>query len=154
MRRPLLLLLLLFLMAGCGSPKPSEALGAEAKLLTQAKVDGATVMLGALSSGEWVLATTNGKDDPNRAVLDLQEGKPLYRLASGIAMVAGRAPEGADRYELLTDERNLLKGKVVDGVYLIAWTTNSAKPAFLLRILNAKGEELYRWPPPGAVPAA
>lgn len=151
MRWPFLLLVLA--LAGCSSPSQSEALGPEARLLVQTRVENAVVMLGALPTGEWVTAVSHGKDDWTRQTMPPQD-QPMPVLSGNVAVVAAKAPAGASSCEALTDERKVVKGKVANGACLIAWLTESGEPAFILRILDAKGNEIYRWPPPGGLPAA
>ncbi|MFZ5814149.1 MAG: hypothetical protein ACOY93_02430 [Bacillota bacterium] len=145
--------MLLILITACGSPRPSDLLGADAELLAQTKVDGATAMVGALPSGEWVTAIARGEAVGSQRMKP-NGNHPMPFHTAGITVVAGRAPEGAVRYELLNESRVVLKGDVRDGVYLIAWPSAVERFAFILRLLDAKGNELYRWPPPGALPAA
>lgn len=149
-----LVALLFVMVTGCASPSPAEVLGPEARLLAQTKADGAVVMLGALPSGEWTLAVSRGDGAVSQSSKPPMT-QPVTFSGKGLNLVAGRAPEGAERWELLNEARQVLKGRVENGVYLIAWPTSAeAKPAFILRILDAKGDELYRWPPPGGLPAA
>jgi hypothetical protein len=151
MRWPCLLLILA--LAGCSSPRQSEVLGPEARLLVQTKVGNAVVMLGALPTGEWVTAVHHGKDDLGSQTMPPQD-QPMPFLSGNVAVVAAKAPDGASSCELVTDERKVVKGKVANGACLIAWFTESGKPAFILRMLDSKGDEIYRYPPPGGLPAA
>ncbi len=146
-------LFLLLLLDGCGSPKPADFLGAEARLLAQTKVGDAVVMLGSLPSGEWVTAVA-GKDGTPTTQTITPQPQPMPFLAQGVAVLTGQAPPGAVRYELLTREGAVLKGKIENDVYLIAWPAASDNPGYILRILNDTDEEIYRWPPPGGLPAA
>lgn len=154
MGRLLVTLLALLLAVGCSSPKPAQLMGPEAKLLAQRRVQGAVVMLGLLPSGEWMTAVVRGKEQVASQTVTPRTDRPMPFIGEGVCVVAGKAPPGAERYELMTETREIIKGKVEDGVYLIAWPTRAESPAFILRILDAEGNELYRWPPPGALPAA
>lgn len=111
-------------------------------------------MLGILPSGEWVVAVIPNEGEIARRVVTVRQDRPTPVVMAGITVVAGTAPLGADRYELLTDTRMVLKGKVENGAYLVVWATESQEPAFVLRILDEKGNELLLWPPSGGLPVA
>ncbi|MFZ5823478.1 MAG: hypothetical protein ACOY94_03940 [Bacillota bacterium] len=129
-------------------------MGPDARLIAQKRVESAVVMLGLLPSGEWTTAVSRGTDRVASQTAMRPADRPMPFIGEGVCVVVGKAPPGAERYELLTENREILKGRVEDGVYLIAWPTQAERPAFILRILDAKGNEIYRWPPPGALPAA
>jgi len=144
--------LLLILLSGCGSPKSADILGEEAKLLAQTKVGDAVVMLGALPSGEWITGIAGDEGTSTQKAVPQLEPTPY--LAQGVAVLSGQAPPNAVRYELLTREGLILKGKIEGDVYLIAWPATSDNPGYILRILNESDDEIFRWPPPGGLPAA
>lgn len=148
------MLMALVLAAGCRSPKPEQVLGPDAKLMAETRVNGAVVLLGRLPSGEWTTAVVRGRDSVVSQTMEPVTDRPMPFIGEGVCVVAGKAPQGAERYELMTETREVLKGKVENGLYLVAWPTRAESPAFILRILDAKGNELYRWPPPGVLPAA
>lgn len=146
-------LLLLLVLVGCSSPKPSEVLDPRATLLVQTKVAKAVVMVGTMPEGEWVIGVHHGDSGPNAVLFDPTETPETF-LDEGVAVVAAKAPAGAATCELLTDQRKVIKGKVANGACLVAWAEESENPGFILVILDAKQNELYRWPPPGGLPAA
>lgn len=155
LRMLVMILSLLLLLSGCaGSPKVNEVLGDGASLVTQTEYGGGVAMLGILPSGDWSVGIAPEGGMAEKRVVTLAVDRPFQEVMAGIAIVAGKAPEGAVRYELLNEDRQVIKGKVEKGVFLVAWPTNRERPAFILRVLDADGNELYRWPPPGSLPAA
>lgn len=154
MRWYLLMFLLVLAVSGCGSPKVTEILGDGATLLVQTKYEGGLAMLGRLPSGEWSVAVVPAKGTVVKETVSPVPNRPFPVLMAGAAVVTGQAPDGAVQVELMTENRQVIKGKVENGAYLIVWPTAERNPVFLLRILDAKGEELFRWPPPGGLPAA
>lgn len=151
----LLLVLLMLTLAGCAPTTRSQApLGPEATVLTRTAVSGGEALLGSLPSGEWVLgAALKGKPAATQTV-QLDQRRPTALVLNGIALVAGLAPDpAAQRVELLNERQELLKAQVVKGAYLVAWPTAEPVPKYIIRVLDAKGKELFRWPV-GTIPAA
>lgn len=152
------LVMLLAVLTGCVSPKGTplqEDLGADVTPVAKLEVEGGVALLGTRPSGEWVIGASRGEKPETVVVPEPGEpGRPLYHVVAKTAVVVGKAPVGAAQYELVNENREVLKGKVQKGVYLIAWPVGAESPAFILRILDSKGNEIYRWPPPGGLPAA
>jgi len=74
---------------------------------------------------------------------------------NGTAVVAGVVQSDRARgAELLTEQGAVIRGTLRDGSYILSWSSPTTPTRFLLRILDARGDELLRWPPSSAVPAA
>lgn len=148
------LLLVLLLLTACSSPNQVD-LGPDVTRLVSREFEGGVAQLGSNPSGEWVLGVNRGgKPETQNLPAPTESGRPIYKILANTAVVVGKAPPEAVQFELVNEARQVLKGKVEQGVYLIAWPTGKESPAFILRILDAKGNEIYRWPPPGGLPAA
>lgn len=147
---------LLSILVGCaaGAPSTADLLGSDVSEVTRAELKDGFAVLGRKDSGEFVVGVMR-KGSTGRVVpLELEAGRPAVELVDGVALVGGLLPVSeAQRVEVLTENRLLLKAPVRNGAYLVAWPADSW-PRLLLRALDAKGEEVFRWPPAGGLPAA
>lgn len=128
---------------------------AGSKLLTSARVEGAEIRLVETNSGHLValIRTKSGEV----AILQQEESglHPIRGWVGGVQVVAGATPEiPGPRYEVLTAEGKVLKGKLGANWFIVAWPSPASTPRYLFRILDEKGIERYQWPPTDRSPVA
>lgn len=147
-------LLMSLLIGGCGARQPTAVeLAGEGTLLAQAEVQGGLAVLAKEPAGRVVI--TVWKEGTVKGTFWGEGGLkgPLIGMTEGVAVVGGTFPDTrAAQVELFTPETKVLKGKMQNGAYLFAWQAKAAPDKLVIRILDEKGIELYRWPP--ALPAA
>lgn len=145
------------LSAGCSARDESPVLPLPegSTLLTDARAEGAQIRLVQTREGR-IVALVRTKSGEMGTLQQEESGlHPVRGWIGGLQVVAGRTPEvPGPRYEVMTAEGKVLKGRLGAKWFIVAWSAPQPTPRYLFRILDEKGIERYRWPPPGRSPIA
>lgn len=156
-RMALLLIAGIVALYGCGSakPRPGDLVGPETRVLLQTGIRDGIAVLGQRSSGDLVLGLWSSNGERETFGRQGSQSAPVVGWLKGTAVVAGAVQSDRARsVELLTEQGTMMKGTLRGGAFILNWSSPSVPRRFLLRVLDQRGDELLRWPPASAVPAA
>lgn len=123
--------------------------------LTYARAEGAEIRLVRTKEGRIVALVRTKSGEVGTLQQDESGLHPIRGWIDGMQIVAGETPAvPGPRYEVLTAEGKVLKGKLGVNWFIVVWPAPVPTPQYQFRILDAKGTERYRWPPPGRSPIA